>query len=133
MSRGTSNTQLAIINKIKEKGCLNIFEVAKIYHNKRIPDDQKLPIPMGSFWTEVREILNINSIYRMMKSLENRGEVATLLHKRPMEWYHVTWEGDSITVTKIQSGHFANHLVRGKAILRSKGMVIEFTKEELLP
>lgn len=132
MSRGTSYIQLAIVNKIKEKGCLTIFEVAKIYQRIKTPEDSKFPIPIGSFWREVNEIANINSIYRMMKSLENRGEVATLLHRRPKEWYHVTWKDDIITVTGIKHGHFALHLVtKGKALIRSKGTVIEFTKESL--
>jgi hypothetical protein len=30
-------------------------------------------------------------MYRMMRSLEKRGLVARLLHRRPAVWYHVSW------------------------------------------
>ena len=132
MSRGLSQIQQKVMERIKDRGCLNIFKVAEIYHKTKAKKAGTDTTFIGSYWTEVRDIPNISSVYRMMKTLEDRGLVGTLLHKRPKEWYYIEWNEneDTIRLPYILNGAMPLLMVRnGHVKIRTKHTIITFNKK----
>lgn len=88
MGRKLSKQQKSILEGIKDSKCrrLDVFQIAGRLGDRILVSDR---IHSG-----VRAIHNLNGIYRMMKNLENRGYVATLLGRRPRVWYLVEWKND---------------------------------------
>jgi hypothetical protein len=50
-------------------------------------------------------------MYRMMRSLEKRGLVARLLHRRPAVWYLVSWNDGKpiLDPESLESGSLSNY------------------------
>ena len=128
MSKGLSRMQERIMEKMRERGFIDIFDVAKTYHRKW-NEDHKIETfgPVGAYWTDVSSIAHIHPIYRMMRSLEDRGMVASLVHQRPKMWYLVMWIGGMPQID-ISKGRAPLHIVKRKAIrYRTKGRVWQET------
>jgi hypothetical protein len=95
MSRGRSQYQREIMQVLDKVGAINIIDVCatlNYFRARRInpsiqPNNPFLaPVPyaIGDFRPQ--------AAYRMMKSLEDRGLVARLLHRRPAIWYCIDWK-----------------------------------------
>lgn len=86
MSRGLSKYQAAILEVIRKEKEMTVIEIWRVYysvkHGRINPFD----------YEEVREIPMVTRIYRTMLSLERRGFVGRLLHRRPARWFAVSWE-----------------------------------------
>jgi hypothetical protein len=93
MSKGLSFYQQAILLKIRERGSLNIVEVCNLVLTIRAL--KKDPSFKPSILSRVDSLEDLDNnaqgMYRMMRSLEKRGLVARLLHRRPAVWIHVSW------------------------------------------
>jgi hypothetical protein len=93
MSKGLSTYQKAILERIRERGSLNILEVCSlVFEVQAIKKDPTFKPTILSRVESLEEIdNNTQGMYRMMRSLEKRGLVARLLHRRPTIWYNVSW------------------------------------------
>jgi hypothetical protein len=69
---------------------------------------------------------NAQGMYRMMRSLEKRGLVARLLHRRPAVWYHLSWHDET---PKLEPGSYGwydyNHVMYrdGQVLIQTKGKI----------
>jgi hypothetical protein len=93
MSKGLSIYQLAILERVRERGSINIVEVCNLVLTIRgLKED---PSFKPSIWSQIGSLEELGSdaqgMYRMMRSLEKRGLVARLLHRRPAVWYDFSW------------------------------------------
>ena len=70
---------------------------------------------------------NTQGMYRMMRSLEKRGLVARLLHRRPTIWYDVSWQNETPKLEPEQgSGRYDfNH------VMYRDGQILFQTKDRL--
>jgi hypothetical protein len=93
MSKGLSIYQQAALQKVRERGSINIVEVCNLVLTIRAL--KKDPSFKPSIWSRIDSLEeldnNVQGMYRMMRSLEKRGLVARLLHRRPAVWYQVSW------------------------------------------
>ena len=92
-SKGLSIYQLAILRRVRERGSINIVEVCNLVLTIRgLKED---PSFKPSILSKIESIEELGSdaqrMYRMMRSLEKRGLVARLLHRRPAVWYDFSW------------------------------------------
>lgn len=94
MSKGLSIYQKAVVELMKEKGALNILDVSAfvVALRSKLRDKEDIGFWRYGSVEEIDEAF-VSRIYRMMRSLEKRGLVARLLHRRPAVWYYVEWEG----------------------------------------
>jgi hypothetical protein len=113
-SKGLSIYQQAILQRVRERGSINIVEVCNLVLTVRgLKEDPSLT---PSIWSQVESLEELGSdaqgMYRMMRSLEKRGLVARLLHRRPAVWYHVSWHDG---MPKLESGSYGlydfNHVM----------------------
>lgn len=85
MSKGLSIYQQADLQKVRERGSINIVEVCNLVLTIRAL--KKDPSFKPSIWSRIDSLEewdnNVQGMYRMMRSLEKRGLVARLLHRRP--------------------------------------------------
>jgi hypothetical protein len=132
MSRGISEAQKAILQKIEENGSLNIIEACALvnYLRAKKKDPSISPNYVWLWPSEPGELTeyqrNVQSIYRMMRSLENRGLVARLLHRRPAVWWGVSWkkEGKPQLILNPKHSWFHFNVVAqrdGRVKYRTKG------------
>jgi hypothetical protein len=90
VGKGLSQTQKRVMEEIEKNNCLTLYQVATIYRGyKRVGNEHDMRIYGYS-----KLIPDVTGLYRMMDSLEKRGLVASLLHRRPRVWYRVTWTDD---------------------------------------
>jgi hypothetical protein len=92
-SKGLSIYQLAISRRVRERGSINIVEVCNLVLTVRgLKED---PSFKPSIWSQIDSLEELGTdaqgMYRMMRSLEKRGLVARLLHRRPAVWYDFSW------------------------------------------
>ena len=92
-SKGLSIYQLAILRRVRERGSINILEVCNLVLTVRgLKED---PSFKPSILSKIESLEELSSdaqgMYRMMRSLEKRGLVARLLHRRPAVWYDFSW------------------------------------------
>jgi hypothetical protein len=83
-----------------------------------------------SIWSQVGSLEeldnNAQGMYRMMRSLEKRGLVARLLHRRPAVWYHLLWQDGR---PKLEPGSYGwydfNHVMYrdGQVLIQTKGKI----------
>jgi hypothetical protein len=127
MSKGLSVYQQIVLQWLKERGPINILEVCTLVIRTRAT--KKDPSFKPSFWNRIESLEeldnNAQGMYRMMRSLEKRGLVARLLHRRPAVWYYVSWHDGR---PKLEHGsgvfyHF-NH------VMYRDGQVLFQTKEK---
>jgi hypothetical protein len=63
-------------------------------------------------------------MYRMMRSLEKRGLVARLLHRRPAVWYDVSWHNGTPKLEQREYGWYNyNHVMYrdGEVLFQTRG------------
>jgi len=108
------------MEKVKEKGCVGVFDVEEaLWREKiapRLPEKQR-PLVYAlrqALKGEVKTIKNFTGIYRLMRSLERRGLVATLLHSRPREWHYVDWRNGAPHIDQTKGRIMIKFLVRKK-------------------
>jgi len=90
MSKGLSERQIEVLKALTPNG-LDTIDIYKICWKLRY-GGQKDPITqlaesMIEQTSQVRDVKNPSSIYRMMRSLEKRGRVVRLLGREPTRWY----------------------------------------------
>ena len=92
-SKGLSIYQLAILRRVRERGSINILEVCNLVLTVRgLKEDPSFKPSILSKIESLEELgSDAQGMYRMMRSLEKRGLVARLLHRRPAVWYDFSW------------------------------------------
>ncbi len=96
MSRGLSQFQRWVMDTIERRGNITLKDVHEIALEKCLEENgsaeaQNLRGMFSWLWECCRDAIPIKKYYHTMDSLQRRGLVASLLHVRPMVWYHVTW------------------------------------------
>ena len=97
MSKGLSRYQRAILQELQRKGSLNIIEVCTVLNYLHVKEKNPAAEPNLVFLSPEPyslDLFNPQAAYRMMRSLESRGFVARLLHRRPAVWFRVDWKND---------------------------------------
>jgi hypothetical protein len=107
-SKGLSIYQLAILKKVRERGSINIVEVCNLVLTIRALKED--PSFKPSIWSRIESLEELGSdaqgMYRMMRSLEKRGLVARLLHRRPAVWYDFSWHGETPKLEQREYGWY---------------------------
>jgi hypothetical protein len=126
MSKGLSIYQQAVLQRLKEKRSMNILEVCNLVLTVRAM--KKDPSFKPTIWTRIDSLEeldnNAQGMYRMMRSLEKRGLVARLLHRRPAVWYNVSWHDGR---PRLEPGSYGlydfNHVMYrdGQVSIQTKG------------
>ncbi len=126
MSKGLSIYQQAILERIRERGSINILEVCNLFLNLR--DKKKDPSFEPTILSRIESLEEIDNntqgMYRMMRSLEKRGLVARLLHRRPTVWYNVSWQDEKPKLEPGSRGMYDfNHVMYrdGQVSIQTKG------------
>lgn len=112
-SKGLSIYQLAILRRIRERGSINIVEVCNLVLTVRgLRED---PSFKPSIWSKIGSLEELGAdaqgMYRMMRSLEKRGLVARLLHRRPAVWYDFSWHDGTPKLEQRSDGWYDYNLV----------------------
>jgi hypothetical protein len=113
-SKGLSIYQLAILRRIRERGSINIVEVCNLVLTVRgLRED---PSFKPSIWSKIGSLEELGAdaqgMYRMMRSLEKRGLVARLLHRRPAVWYDFSWHDGTPKLEQRSDGWYDyNHVM----------------------
>jgi hypothetical protein len=128
MSKGLSIYQQAALQKVRERGSINIVEVCNLVLTIRAL--KKDPSFKPSIWSRIDSLEeldnNVQGMYRMMRSLEKKGLVARLLHRRPAVWYHLSWQDGR---PKLEPGSYGwydfNHVMYrdGQVLIQTKGKI----------
>ena len=107
-SKGLSIFQQAILQRIRERGSINILEVCNLVLTVRALKED--PSFKPSIWSQIESLEELGSdaqgMYRMMRSLEKRGLVARLLHRRPAVWYDFSWHGETPKLEQREYGWY---------------------------
>ena len=127
MSKGLSIYQKAVLQRVREKGSISILEVCNIV--LEVQATKKNPSFNPTILSRIHSLEEIDhntqGMYRMMRSLEKRGLVARLLHRRPTVWFNVSWQDEK---PKLESGshgwyHFNRVMSRdGQVLFQTKGL-----------
>jgi hypothetical protein len=113
-SKGLSIYQQAILQRLRERGSINIVEVCNLVLTVRgLKAD---PSFKPSIWSQIESLEELGSdaqgMYRMMRSLEKRGLVARLLHRRPAVWLDFSWHGETPKLEQRSDGWYDyNHVM----------------------
>jgi hypothetical protein len=113
-SKGLSIYQQAILQRLRERGSINIVEVCNLVLTVRgLKAD---PSFKPSIWSQIESLEELGSdaqgMYRMMRSLEKRGLVARLLHRRPAVWLDFSWHGEAPKLEQRSDGWYDyNHVM----------------------
>jgi hypothetical protein len=77
-------------------GSMNILEVCNLVFEvqARKKDPSFKPTMLSRNYSLEEIDNNTQGMYRMMRSLEKRGLVARLLHRRATIWYNVSWQDE---------------------------------------
>jgi hypothetical protein len=128
MSKGLSIYQQAILQRVRERGSINIVEVCNLVLTVRAL--KKDPSFKPSIWSQIGSLEeldnNAQGMYRMMRSLEKRGLVARLLHRRPAVWYQVSWHDGK---PKLDAGSYGwydfNHVMYrdGQVLIQTRNSI----------
>ncbi len=126
MSKGLSRYQKAILQRIRERGSINIVEVCNLVLTARAL--KKDPSFRPSTLSQIGSVEELGSyaqrMYRMMRSLEKRGLVARLLHRRPAVWYDVSWHNGTPKLEQREYGWYNyNHVMYrdGEVLFQTRG------------
>jgi hypothetical protein len=126
MSKGLSRYQKAILQRIRERGSINIVEVCNLVLTARAL--KKDPSFRPSTLSQIGSVEELGSyaqrMYRMMRSLEKRGLVARLLHRRPAVWYDVSWHNGTPKLEQREHGWYNyNHVMYrdGEVLFQTRG------------
>jgi hypothetical protein len=126
MSKGLSIYQEAVLQWIKERGSMNILEVCTLV--LRVRAMKKDPSFKPNIWNRIESLEeldnNAQEMYRMMRSLEKRGLVARLLHRRPAVWYNVSWHDGRPKLEQRSYGWYDFNYVMyrdGQVLFQTKG------------
>jgi len=128
MSKGLSIYQQAILQRVRERGSINIVEACNLVLTVRAL--KKDPSFKPSIWSQIGFLEELGSdaqgMYRMMRSLEKRGLVARLLHRRPSVWYYISWHDGR---PKLEPGSFG--LYDFNHVMYRDGQVLIQTKDKI--
>jgi hypothetical protein len=87
---------------------------------------KKDPSFKPSIWTHIESLEELGSdaqgMYRMMRSLEKKGLVARLLHRRPAVWYNISWYDGRPRFEQVSFGIDFNHVMDrdGQVLIQTK-------------
>lgn len=128
MSKGLSIYQLAILQRVRERGSINIVEVCNLVLTVRALKED--PSFKPSILSQIGSLEELGSdaqgMYRMMRSLEKRGLVARLLHRRPAVWYDVSWHDGRPKLEQRSDGWYDYNYVMDR-----DGQVLFQTKDKI--
>lgn len=124
MSKGLSVYQAAILELLKERGSMDILQLAQFFVTLQLR--KKGDKDTAWSFAAVSEIAQPQAVYRLMRSLEKRGLVGRLMHRRPARWYYLTWEDEAPSISFGKDGREVfdyNYLMetRGRFEFTSKG------------
>jgi hypothetical protein len=127
MSKGLSIYQQAVLQRVRERGSINILEVCDlVFEVQARKKDPSFKPTISSRIYSLEEIdNNTQGMYRMMRSLEKRGLVARLLHRRPTVWFNVSWQDEKPKLEPRSYGwyHFNRVMYRdGQVLFQTKGL-----------
>ncbi len=127
MSKGLSIYQQAILRRVRERGSINIVEVCNLVLTlRRLKEDPSFKPSILSKIDSLEELgSDAQGMYRMMRSLEKRGLVARLLHRRPTVWYNVSWQDEKPKLEPGSRGMYDfNHVMYrdGQVSIQTKGI-----------
>ena len=118
MSKGLSMYQQAILQRVRERGSINIVEVCNLVLTVRAL--KKDPSFKPSIWSQIYSLEELGSdaqgMYRMMRSLEKGGLVARLLHRRPAVWYDVSWHDGTPKLEQREHGWYDYNYVMDRDV-----------------
>ncbi len=128
MSKGLSIFQQAILQRIRKRGSINIVEVCNLVLTVRALKED--PSFKPSILSQIGSLEELGSdaqgMYRMMRSLEKRGLVARLLHRRPAVWYDVSWHDGRPKLEQRSDGWYDYNYVMDR-----DGQVLFQTKDKI--
>ena len=127
MSKGLSIYQKAILQRVRERGSINILEVCNLVFEVQATkkDPSFKPTILSRIYSLEEIDNNTQGMYRMMTSLEKRGMVARLLHRRPTIWYNVSWQDEKPRLEYGSGGMYDfNHVMYrdGQVSIQTKGI-----------
>lgn len=127
MSKGLSIYQKAVLQRVRERGSINILEVYNLVFEVQATkkDPSFKPTILSRIYSLEEIDNNTQGMYRMMRSLEKRGLVARLLHRRPTIWYNVSWRDEKPKLEYGSGGVYDfNHVVYrdGQVSIQTKGI-----------
>lgn len=112
---------------IREKGSINILEICNlvfdVQERKKDPSFKPTILSRTGSLEEIDN--NTQGMYRMMRSLEKRGLVARLLHRRPTVWFDVSWQDGKPELEPGPRGRYDfNHVMcrDGRVLFQTKGL-----------
>lgn len=119
--------QQAILHRVRERGSINILEVCNLVFDvqgiKKNPSFKPTILSRIGSLEEIDN--NTQGMYRMMRSLEKRGLVTRLLHRRPTVWYNVSWKDEMPNLEYGSGGMYDfNHVMYrdGQVSIQTKGL-----------
>lgn len=128
MSKGLSIFQQAILQRVRKRGSINIVEVCNLVLTVRALKED--PSFKPSILSQIGSLEELGSdaqgMYRMMRSLEKRGLVARLLHRRPAVWYDVSWHDGRPKLEQRSDGWYDYNYVMDR-----DGQVLFQTKDKI--
>ena len=127
MSKGLSIYQKAVLQRVRERGSINILEVCNLVFEVQATkkDPSFKPTNLSRIYSLEEIDNNTQGMYRMMRSLEKRGLVARLLHRRPTIWYNVSWQDEKPKLEYGSGGMYDfNHVMYrdGQVSIQTKGI-----------
>lgn len=127
MSKGLSIYQKAVLQRVRERGSINILEVYNLVFEVQATkkDPSFNPTILSRIYSLEEIDNNTQGMYRMMRSLEKRGLVARLLHRRPTIWYDVSWQDEKPKLEYGSGGMYDfNHVMYrdGQVSIQTKGI-----------
>jgi len=127
MSKGLSIYQKAVLQWVRERGSINILEVCNLVFEVQATkmDPPFKPNILSRIYSLEEIDNNTQGMYRMMRSLEKRGLVARLLHRRPTIWYNVCWQDEKPKLEYGSGGMYDfNHVMYrdGQVSIQTKGI-----------
>lgn len=129
MSRGLSVNQRTIMQSIEKNGSINIIQAARVFHGVSKILEGRNPEDVFHY-SGIEEIAQVDKVYRTMRSLERRGLVARLLHRRPAIWYYVkSKDGEPVGIIWKEEIYDINLVMdkHGEARFRTAKLVLTYT------
>lgn len=101
MSKGLSGPQQYVLENLSKEGGGSLFDVAFWYSVYNfVLDANKTNPAIVQNKRYASDITNISSVYRMMRSLENRGLVGRILNTDAF-WIPIEWQADKPVIKKL--------------------------------
>ncbi len=115
MSKGLSSYQQAILQRVRERGSINIVEVCNLVLTVRGLKKDPSFKPSQVFGVRSNLLRNLAAMLKecieWCAHLKKRGLVARLLHRRPAVWYDFSWHGETPKLEQRSHGWYDHNHV----------------------